>query len=167
MVLMVSAGSVNSSGDTQVIVLDISGDADVNFGGSTLDVALDTDLVGTGNNMAAAPLCWYAQSGGESFTVLLVGGAFGGGFDDNVDRSSGQVKLRALIVDDKAVDGFTLGIGGLDGEVKDDVGLVVNANGSVNSSGDTQVIVLDISGDADVNFGGCPWNAALTFKKKY
>ena len=31
---------------------------------------------------------------------------------------------------------------------KDDVGLVVNANGSVNSSGDTQVIVLDISGDA-------------------
>ena len=61
--LVVNAnGSVNSSGDTQVIVLDISGDADVNFGGSTLDVALDTDLVGTGNNMAAALLVWNAKT---------------------------------------------------------------------------------------------------------
>ena len=61
--LVVNAnGSVNSSGDTQVIVLGISGDADVNFGGSTLDVALDTDLVGTGNNMAAALLVWNAKT---------------------------------------------------------------------------------------------------------
>lgn len=61
-IIVNAKGSVNKGGDTQVIALDISGNANVEFGGSSLDVSIDTDLIGTGNNMAGALVLWGAKT---------------------------------------------------------------------------------------------------------
>lgn len=62
--LTVSAKTPNSTSgaDKQIEVLDVSGGANVKFGGSSFDISLDTDLIGTGNNMATGLMVWDATT---------------------------------------------------------------------------------------------------------
>lgn len=146
--LVVNAkGSANGSIDKQVIVLDIDKNSDVVFGGSTLDVIVDTDLIGGGNNMAEALVVWNAKAevsaDASNFSVKSTAANGKSVYGLTVNGKTAELKLTGKTVNVRvesatertAEDGYSeaLGLDIADGSMTSSKGTTINVTGRSSS----------------------------------